>query len=244
MTDLISVNQMYQRCLILVLILVLGLTACKIEHHDYTVVDPVVTYHSSDYEHSIDSLVSELGFRKELPEGFELQTLLALRHYPELKNTRIKFIVRKAFIPLSSRPSLFSLLRKRDNRKYRVIISDRSLAQMEVVLLKNLPFNAQVAIIGHELAHATEYQTMNSFRLIGTGIQYLGASFRASMEKGTDRRTIEHGLGWQLLEYSEHVRAVSASNKKQIDFMDKFYMNPEEIRTLIDRTELYQNDVQ
>jgi hypothetical protein len=210
---------------------------------DYPTVDPIIAYHARDYEHRFDSLVSELGYRKELPVGFELQTLLALRHYPELINTRVKFIIKKAFIPLSSRPSMFSLLRKRDQRTYRVIISNGRLPQMESVLLKNLPFNAQVAIIGHELAHASEYQTLNSYQLMCTGVLYLWGSFRVSMEKGTDRRTIEHGLGWQLLEYAEHVREVSGSNKKQIDFMDKFYMNPEEIRILIDQVELYRNNV-
>ncbi len=60
---------------------------------------------------------------------------------------------------------MFSLLRKRDQRTYRVIISDQSLPQMESVLLKNLPFNAQIAIIGHELAHTAEYQTLNSYQL-------------------------------------------------------------------------------
>ena len=232
---------MYRLPLILFCTLLLCLTACQVDPVDYPSADPVIAYNAGDYD--IDSLVSELGFRKELPEGFELQALLALRHYPELTNTRINFIVKKAFIPLASRPSLISLLRKRDKRTYRVIISDESLPQMESVLLKNLPFNAQIAIIGHELAHAAEYQTMNSYELMYTGVLYVWGSFRASMEKGTDRRTIEHGLGWQLLEYAEHVREVSGSNKKQIDFMDKFYMNPEEIRTLIDGADLYQNNV-
>ena len=211
---------------------------------DYPSADPVIAYNAGYYEHSLDSLVCELGYRKELPVGFELQTLLALKHYPELTNTRINFIVKKAFIPLASRPSLISLLRRRDKRTYRVIISDESLPQMESVLLKNLPFNAQIAIIGHELAHAAEYQTLNSYELMYTGVLYVWGSFRASMEKGTDRRTIEHGLGWQLLEYAEHVREVSGSNKKQIDFMDKFYMTPDEIRTHIEQTQIYQSPVQ
>ena len=234
---------MYRRILILFCTLLLSLSACQVEYVDYPAVDPVVTYHARDYEQSIDSLISELGYRKELPEGFELQTLLALWHYPELKNTHIKFIVKKAFIPLASRPSMISLLRKRDHRIYSVIISDKSLPQMESVLLKNLPFNAQVAIIGHELAHAAEYETLNSYQLSAVGLMYFCGSYRAVMEKGTDTRTIEHGLGWQLLEYAEHVRKVSSSNERQIDFMDKFYMNPDEIRTMIDGADFYQHNI-
>ena len=235
---------MYRKTLILLCTLLLCLTACQVDPVDYPGVDPVIAYNAGDYEHCFDSLVAELGCRKELPEGFELQTLLALRHYPELTNTHIQFIVKKAFIPLASRPSLVSLLRQRDKRIYRVIISDQSLPQMEAILLKNLPFNAQVAIIGHELAHAVDYETMNSHQLSIVGLLYFSGSFRASMEKGTDRRTIEHGLGWQLLEYAEYVRKVSGSNDRQTDFMDKFYMNPQEIRSHMDQSELYQKDYQ
>ncbi|MEE9463115.1 MAG: hypothetical protein V3V53_14845 [Bacteroidales bacterium] len=235
---------MYRNTVILFCTLLLCLTACQVDPVDYPAAYPVITYNAGDYEHSFDSLVSELGYRKELPAGFELQTLLALKHYPELTNTRINFIVKEAFIPLASRPSLISLLRQRDKRTYRVIISDQSLPQMDAILLKNLPFNAQVAIIGHELAHAVEYETMNSHQLSAVGLLYFIGSFRASMEKGTDKRTIEHGLGWQLLEYAEYVRKVSGSDDRQTDFMDKFYMNPQEIRTLIDQSELYQKDFQ
>ena len=42
---------------------------------------------------NFDALLLEFGNNKKLPNGFELQTLLALRHYPELRDTKINFIV-------------------------------------------------------------------------------------------------------------------------------------------------------
>jgi hypothetical protein len=42
------------------------------------------------------------------------------------------------------------------------------------------------------------------------------------------------------LEYAEHVREVSGSNKKQIEFMDKYYMNPFESRMTLDKMEIYE----
>ena len=231
---------MNKKTLVVFGILLLCFFSCQVEHTDYKRVEPVISYSAEDYEHCLDSLTKEFGSRKELPEEFELQTLLALRHYPELENTHIKFIVKRAFIPLASRPSMFSLLRKRDQRTYRVIISDRSLPQMESILLKNLPFNAQIAIIGHELAHTVEYETLNSYQLSAIGQLYIVGSFRATMEKGTDLRTIEHGLGWQLLEYAQYVRKVSGTNAKQVDFMDKYYMNPDEISAQMAEDDLYQ----
>ena len=47
-----------------------------------------------------DVLLIEFGNNKQLPIGFELQTLLALRHYPELRDTKINFIVNDVSIPI------------------------------------------------------------------------------------------------------------------------------------------------
>ena len=48
-----------------------------------------------------DQLLLEFGNNKELPPGYELQALLALSHYPELKDIKIRFIVDDVGIPLS-----------------------------------------------------------------------------------------------------------------------------------------------
>ena len=106
------------------------------------------------------SLLREFGNNKRLPKGFELQTLLALKHYPELRNTRINFIVDDVSIPLSSRPHWSSMLRSAKNRTYLVIIDNEREGSREALLLKNQPFNAQVGIIGHELSHTVYYLSL------------------------------------------------------------------------------------
>ncbi|NOZ45481.1 MAG: hypothetical protein GXO79_01725 [Chlorobi bacterium] len=196
-------------------------------------VSIIKKYYKSDYANSIDSLKILYGKNKKLPKGFELQTLLALSHYPELKNIKIDFIYRRAIIPLSSRPRLFSLLRKKKNRKYKVIISSKSNKAMENVLVKNLPFNAQIGIIGHELAHSIYYQDKNFFNIIAIGALYVFPEFRSEFEKNTDKRTILYGLGWQLLEYADYVRNLPELSNKNNYWMDKYYLNPQEIKKVI-----------
>src|SRR5690606_30567279 len=109
-------------------------------------------YYKSNFEDKIDSLTKAYGQNKFLPKGFEIATLVALSHYPELKEVNIRFILKETFIPLISRPKISSILKQKKNWEYVVIISDHSNEDMETILLKNLSFNAQVGIIGHELA--------------------------------------------------------------------------------------------
>ncbi|MDP6415418.1 MAG: hypothetical protein QGG54_10430, partial [Gammaproteobacteria bacterium] len=50
-------------------------------------------YIEAEQRGRFDELMAVYGNNKELPTGFELQTLLALGHYPELKEVKIEFIV-------------------------------------------------------------------------------------------------------------------------------------------------------
>ena len=102
-------------------------------------------------------LLYEYGQNKSLPPGFELQALLALSHYPELKTVNIRFVDDDVDIPLSSRPHQASLLKGAEKRHYLVVIDSNREQGNGAFLLKNQPFNAQVGILGHELAHTVYY---------------------------------------------------------------------------------------
>ena len=51
----------------------------------------------------LQQLLDEYGQNKSVPAGFELQALLALSHYPELKTVNICFLIGGVKIPLYSR---------------------------------------------------------------------------------------------------------------------------------------------
>ena len=81
-------------------------------------------YVESEQRANYDALLAEYGNNKQLPKGFELQTLLALQHYPALRDVRIDFIVDDVSIPLSSRPQWRSMLRSAYNQNYQEIIAN------------------------------------------------------------------------------------------------------------------------
>lgn len=204
---------------------------------------PVRQLDSLYWAMQMDVLEKEFGNRKTLLPGFELQTLLALRYFPELKNVRINFLYKKAFIPLSSRPNLFTMFGSKKNWEFRVIVSSQSSENMDPILLKNLPFDAQVAILAHEIAHTEHYQQYGFWQLLKFGLMYaISSEFRATHERSTDESVIYHGLGWQLFEYAKFVRTdpeAAPHYENMKDFLDKNYLTPTEIMEVMTRIATY-----
>ncbi|MFN3403748.1 MAG: hypothetical protein ACK40G_06610 [Cytophagaceae bacterium] len=188
----------------------------------------VKEYKKEDFEGKLDSLNELYGKNKELPKGYELQALIALSHYPQLKDIPIKFIVHPAYIPLTSKPALLSIFRKKDKWYYIITISSSSSPNMDNILLKNLSFNAQVGVLGHELAHTVFYLDKDWSDILSLGINYLIPYFRGQFEKDTDRRAVRYGLGWQLYDYSSYVRALP-DMKPHTEWVDQYYLSPERI---------------
>jgi hypothetical protein len=186
-----------------------------------------------------DSLMAMYGMNKIIPEEYKNQIILALAHYPELRNSKIQFVVEEALIPISSRPKPSTLFYSKANRWYCIVISSGSMESMEEALLKNLSFNSQVGVIGHELGHTVYYKDKSSFHLIGVALAYPFDNFRMKFEKETDIRTIEHGLGWQLFQWADELRPPGKSNT----FLDTYYLNPNEIKSRIDKSSLYKLEV-
>ena len=79
-------------------------------------------YVEADEARRFELLLEEFGRHKDLPEGYELQALLALSHYPELKDIKIRFIQDDVNIPISSRPLWSTLFRSATKRTYLVVI--------------------------------------------------------------------------------------------------------------------------
>lgn len=203
---------------------------------------PVREYSEREALTRYDELLREYGNNKSLPAGFELQALLALSHYPALRNTRIDFIVDDVSIPLSSRPHWVSMLRSAPNRTYQVIIDTELEGSRDALLLKNQPFNAQVGIIGHELAHTAYYLDRSFFGIAGDALCQL-SSCRIEFERATDRRLIEHGLGWQRLEHATFVRSqISGDSASAFNAEGGggAYMSPAEILGILESHPAYR----
>ena len=152
--------------------------------------------------HFTDSLL----INKQMDSIYKQQISGALLFYPALKNIKIKFKIKKTIVPLSARPRLWAMFQKSKNRHYLIVISSASIGKLEPILLKNLSFNAQVGVLGHEISHIAEFNQKKRGYFIKLLFWQLSKKKMDIFENNTDKRTIEYGLGYQLLAWSTEVR--------------------------------------
>jgi hypothetical protein len=199
----------------------------------------------SEKAYNIDSLYYLYGSNKQLAPGYELQCLLALSAYPELKEAHIDFILQEGGAPMESTFDYLSLLGKEKSRSYKILLNDSEESSfLEPILLRNLPFDAQTGILVHELGHTVYYRELNLFQIISWALNYgLRPSYRATHERSTDELTIYQGMGWQILQYAEFVRYDASTKDLYANgkvFMDTFYLTPEEIERSMTKSGMYE----
>lgn len=207
-------------------------------------IQPQKTFDQAIESSHYDSLLAIYGKNKTLAPGFELQCLLALSHYPELKDTRMEFRVEPAFLPLASRPDPLSLLLPWKKRTYLVIISNKSKDFFEPILLKNTPFNDQIGIVGHELGHTLFYQDKSALQLAVIAYKYqYNERFSTAFERETDKRAVAHGLGYQMYDFAYFVRRAFGQSEESIEKEEgDMYLSPNEILKEMKKYDFYDEN--
>jgi hypothetical protein len=187
-----------------------------------------------------EEILNDMNFYKKdkcekmiIPGEYEAACLLALSHYPELENQKIEFVYAKGAYSMAARPVPSSMFRNRKYRKYKIFINTES--KSKGLLLPNVEFNAQVGILGHELAHILDYSQKSSFRIMLDGIGYLSKGYRAKYEKATDKVAIDRGLGWQLYEFSSCTQNHEQVPESYKIYKAKIYMCPQSILNYIQK---------
>jgi len=187
--------------------------------------------------YNLDSLRYIIGSNKGLPRGFETAAAIAYSAFPELKETSIDMILTKDGAPMESTPSIWSLFGPGRGRKYQVLLNNSQNSYFDPILLRSLPFDAQVGILAHELGHVVYYENLNILQFAKWGLKYLQDNkFRADHERSTDMMPVYHGLGSQIYQYAYFVRNDSSCLEFYAhgkDFMDTYYLTDKELLTII-----------
>lgn len=180
----------------------------------------------------IDYLRRNFSNNKMITKDFELEILTALSYFLELINTKIKLKKANIKTSLNARPTVLSLIfRKRNNRNY--VIRFSSAAKNGSVTFDKASFNAKVGVIGHELCHFIDYQNRDFVGVLARLFQYTNKNSKEKYEKEIDRMTIEHGLGFQLYEWSKFVLFESEASKEYKEFKAEIYLEPHEILDIL-----------
>jgi len=192
----------------------------------------------------LDSLKAVVGPNKGLPPGFEIQALLAYSAYPELKGVKIDMELTQSGAPMESNFNIWSLFGPGSKRHYRILLNDASNTPYDEILLRNLPFDAQVGILAHELGHVAYYHRHNTFQIGKWGLSYLlRDDFHVAHEQSTDLMPVYHGMGSQIWQYAYYVRyddCCRATYERFGErFMDKYYLSDKAIKKAMTEHPLY-----
>ena len=194
---------------------------------------------------SLERVRFDTLYNKTIPDKFALQIKTALQYYPTLRDTRIVFKVKKTPTPLAAAPTVLSVFRKKSKRTYVITISSKSTAFLNKIILDSLNFNAQIGVLGHEISHILEFKDKNTGFFIGLLFRQLSPKAMDIFEYNTDKRCIEHGLGYQLLAWSQdvrhklHVENFNRANSSKMQKRER-YMHPTTIERFIQEKESVQ----
>lgn len=168
-----------------------------------------------------------------LNPAYELAALVALSSYDELEQCKIKFRDTPLKTTASARPTVWSSLFKNPNKRTYIIRVNKHIGD-SIIHISDVPFNAQIGLMAHELAHIKDFDQLNVFQLIRRLFSYSSKRKKEAYEKEIDRATIIKGFGWQLYDWSRFVLNQSCATKKYKSFKKGIYLQPEEIKNIID----------
>jgi len=210
----------------------------------------IKTFHQNSFtSDGITNLKTNFGNHKTLIADYEKQMLIALSYFPELKDIKIEFRLKNRETPLATRPSLFSMFRSAKKRTYIITISRKSTNYLDAIVFGNLNYNAQIGVIGHELCHISDYLNKGFGKMSNVAfIEIFSKKAVDKFEFNTDLNCINHGLGYQLLDWSINVR----ENLKRVNWLgavnltadekSERYMNPSTIKNILSKHPLYQEN--
>ena len=231
-------------------LLVILVVLILVQSVDPVQIDPkktvsVVPENINPEELSLDSLWEVVGDKKTVPKGFEKAALVAYSAYPQLKEVNIEMVLTQSGAPMESNFDLKTLFGSGENRVYRVLLNNAQDSGFEPILLRNLPFDAQVGILAHELGHVAYYHQLTTLQIAKWGVLYVASSdFRAKHERSTDLMPLYHGLGHQIYHYAWYVRndpSCKPLYEQFGSFIDKYYLTDTEIKDAMENHALYQN---
>ena len=184
----------------------------------------------TDTLQNIESLKVQYGRNKIIPVEIERECLLALSHFPELRETEIEFTYKTIKFTMQTQPKLDFIFRKKQNRAYKIEMNNNAKAYTGLDY-HELSLNAKIGWFGHELSHVCDYEQMDNVQLIGLGLGYPFDSFKKKVERRVDLITIKHGLGKELYEGIDYLHNKSTAYQAYKKGQKAHYLSLEEIET-------------
>lgn len=200
--------------------------------------DPVKQFNREKMRQTQCFFMDEFSTNKTLDDDFALPALVALSFYPELRNSHIRFRQKNIKTTMQCLPRFGFLFRSKEQRVYQINI-DNKVRKNKGLLLSEVPFNAQIGVIGHELAHVVDYHSKSKSGIILFGMGYLFPRLRRKAEHRIDEITIAHGLGHQLKDFSLHIEENERISKKYRQYKQRYYYQADQLQQILLQYPIY-----
>jgi hypothetical protein len=164
-------------------------------------------------------------FIKNVPDHLLKQFTIICKAFPELKSDNISLRFQSISMTMQARPNIWTVLGGK--REYFVFINTHR--HRNGLLLEEIPFNAQLGIIAHELCHIVDYHFKSNWQIVKTGLWYLKKRNQENYEKAIDYLVIKKGLGHQLKDWAHFVLHEAELTSKYKKTKETYYMKPEDI---------------
>lgn len=177
---------------------------------------------------------------KIIPSSIKEEVRIALSHYPELIDTPIEFKfkknIKKSF--MQAQPKFSGIFRKRKNRSYYIMISDKLHIEDEEFGVEELPKDVLIGWIGHELGHIMDYRDRKGFNLLAFGVRYvLSKNYIREAERAADTYAVNHGMGEYILATKDFILSHANLSEVYKARIKRLYLSPEEIVELVEELE-------
>jgi hypothetical protein len=157
----------------------------------------------------------------------------SVKYYSELAGYKICYKVKNIKTTASCVPVWYTLFRGRKHRTYRICINNNE-TKLRGAILTHATHTAQVGVLGHELGHVVDYSHRNLFGVARLGLGYIFITGRKKTEKRVDCIAIQHGLGTDLMEFSNYIFNSPNVPETYKKYKRKVYNSPDELKNVIE----------
>lgn len=174
---------------------------------------------------------------KAIPFAILDPVLKALSYFPELEEVDISFEFKEKIsgAVMQAQPKILSLfVDGKEKRKYRVKITRQlEFGNGDVMAIENVPFDALVGWIGHELGHVMDYLNRSTADMMHFGARYLMSKQRVTeAELTADGYAIGCGLGYEILANKNYILDNDGFEEEYKNKIKTLYMSPQMVLTL------------
>lgn len=201
-------------------------------------VSPTDRYHpiGIDQENNKNGIDSTIFKNKVIPEEIKKPVLEALSYFPELDDVDITFVFKDNIRGsiMQAQPKFFSLLvDAKENRKYKINITRMLVFGDLKTPIEEVPYDALVGWIGHELGHIMDYMDRSTTGMMRFGVKYMISDKKVvEAELTADGYAIGCGMGRHIMANKNYILNNENFEDAYKDKIRNLYMSPSQILSI------------